>query len=294
MKYIKKIAFGTMTSALCLFGFASKADRVDLNVAVGGRLLLDGNEIFGEKSGKKEESTTEGTEDKDKNKDTKLGIFDTWGFAIRGEAGYVYDFNEYVGVGVVAGVGFGTNSAAEVKGEKNDSNEDSKGTASAKFIDAFGGLRLMVYPLGDHDFLLGLDVVGKFAFKGMFSNDAFKDFKKEKGEHRSSDAISDETSKAMNSFGVGGNLFVGYDFRNLMDFPLTLGLDVGLTYLVNGMFDTTEQKDTTEADAKDKKEEKYAFGNKLGVKDKTTSSPSMVLNVGVKMGVDVGYYIFGA
>ncbi|MCP3660867.1 MAG: hypothetical protein GY830_11425 [Bacteroidetes bacterium] len=299
MKYIKKIAFGTMTSALCLSGFASNADRMDLSVAGGVNLLIDGSEVFGkpEKKASTEETTTTPKADDDKE---SLGMGDTWSFAARGEFGYVYDINEYFGVGVVLGVGYYQNGASDVQGSKSDDGktekEKQKGNSSAKFLNGFGGLRLMVKPSGEDDWLLGMDIVGKYAFMGWFTG-PHAGYKKETGEgaakeHRTKEAIQEETSKAMNNFGFGVNLFAGYDFRNVMDFPATLGIDFGFTYMVEGMFDTTEV-DATKADNADKV--KYAFGTQLGQKeDNKVSSPTMMLNVGVKAGIDIGYYIFGA
>lgn len=272
MRFIKKIAFGTMTSALCLFsGFAAKADRVQLSVSPGVSAIGNNNSIFGKPK-------------YDKNKtNAELGVMETYGIYIDGGVKYDYSFNEYFDLGIEFGASFFSNSADVQKGTTGKSTETAKATIS--LIKPFIGLDLLVSPLGDPSLLLGLTAGPEFGIGAlsMCSNKALED---DKTDHLKADNIKTRTGDRINTLGFFGKLYLQYDFRDLMDFPLILGIQG--KFVFHDLFDTEEAKGKDDK-AVTAKDQKYILGNKV-VKD--TKSPNIFFSIAATLGVDLGYYFF--
>ncbi len=259
-KNIKGIALGTALAAtLCLLGsYRADADRLELSTYVRGGVLIGGADdyaVFGEKK----------AGDNSIDTDSSFGAKDTLSFRAGGSLGYTYDFVEYFGAGLVGGMGWAETRALDC----------TDGQKRFGILQGFVGVRFDVYPLGEQSFIMGLDVVGKLNITAasIISNGTRDETEKIK--------VKEETIKAIPVFaGIGGRVRVGYDLRDLIDFPLFLGLDADFTYYLKGILDGSKP-----ADGKTKE----ILGKSI---TEETKSPSMDLSVGASIAIDFAYYIF--
>lgn len=257
MKILKKIAFGAVTSAFCLISTVnSQAHRADISFQAG--LSNYANNFGGVYGEKKAEANATGD---DKN---KIGLMDVLfkGFNFGLNVGGIFDINEYIGIGAVVGVNYEMKSATI----KNNSNEEK--STSINQLQVCPGIEFMIYPLGEQSLLIGLTPMAKINVMTMVSNETV--------EKSAQDGLKENSAKAAGMFQFGGKFYVGYDFRDLMDFPLTLGLDTGFFFgsAVNVPTDGGES----------------VFNNITYTSTDTDKAPSMSLSLNLKLGVDLFYF----
>ncbi len=262
-KNIKRIALGAVVAAtLCFLGsYKANADRLELSVYVRGGALAGEYTVFGDKA--------PGEDSKDaKEEDKKFKLMDTVAFRLGGSFGYTYDIVEYFGVGIVAGAGWTETKQLSVK-------KDVTGKITFGLLQGFGGLRFDVYPLGEQSFIFGLDLLAKL-------NISSASMIKSTASNISDTEIKTETVKAIPVFaGAGARLRVGYDFRELIDFPVFLGLDADFTWYPKGII--ASNKPSAEI---------TVFGEKIEKDTEGHKSPSLDFSVGASVAIDFAYYIF--